>query len=157
MEKIKDFEKYSITRDGRVWSWHRNLFLSPGLAGKGYPMVVLFKDGKPYNRLVHRLMAQTYIPNPENKPEVNHKDGNKTNNYLNNLEWATPHENRLHGYKLGLHGSGENHHQAKLKQAEVDYIREQYKSGKYTFARIAKAFGVSTSLISKIVARTKWK
>ena len=157
MEKIKDFEKYSITRDGRVWSWHRNLFLSPGLAGKGYPMVVLFKDGKPHNRLVHRLMAQAYIPNPDSKPEVNHKDGDKTNNFLNNLEWVTSHENRLHGYKLGLHGSGENHHQAKLKQAEVDYIREQYASGKYTFARIAKAFGVSTSLISKIVKRVKWK
>jgi hypothetical protein len=157
MEKIKDFEKYSITRDGRVWSWHRNLFLSPGLAGKGYPMVVLFRDGKPYNRLIHRLMAQTYIPNPENKREVNHKDGNKQNNFLNNLEWATPHENRLHGYKIGLHGSGENHHQAKLKQSQVDYIREQYATGKYTFARIANVFGVSTSLIQKIVNRIKWK
>ena len=157
MENIKDFEKYSITRDGRVWSSKRNIYLSAGLAGKGYPMVVLWQYGKPYARLIHRLMAQAYIPNPENKPEVNHKDGDKTNNFLNNLEWATSRENRLHGYKLGLHGSGENHHQAKLKQSQVDYIREQHATGKYTFTRIAKAFGVSTSLISKIVARTKWK
>ena len=157
MTPIKDFEKYSITRDGRVWSSKRNIFLSAGLAGKGYPMVVLWKDGKAYARLIHRLLGLAFIPNPENKSEINHIDGDKTNNYLNNLEWATPHENRLHAYRLGLAGSGENHHQAKLKQSEVDYIREQYASGKYTQTRIANVFGVSTSLIQKIVNRIKWK
>lgn len=157
MKKIEDFPNYSITRDGRVWSSKRNKFLSPGLAGKGYPMVILWMYGKPYSRLIHRLLALAFIPNPENKSEVNHMDGNKQNNYLNNLEWATPHENRLHAYRLGLAGSGENHHQAKLKQSEVDYIREQYKSGNYTQTRIAKTFGVSTSIISKIINRVKWK
>lgn len=157
MKKIDGFEKYSITRDGRVWSWKSNKFLSHGLAGKGYPNVVLWKDGKGYGRHIHRLMAETYIPNPDNKREVNHKDGNKENNFLYNLEWVTSSENRLHAYEIGLQGSGEDHCNAKLTQLQVDYIRQQYATGKYTMKRIANVFGVSESNISVIIRNVKWK
>ena len=157
MKKIDGFENYSVTRDGRVWSWKSKIFLSSGLAGRGYPNVVLYKDGKGHPKLVHRLVAQAYIPNPDNKPEVNHKDGNKENNYLNNLEWATSSENRYHGYKIGLHGSGEDHHMAKLTQMQVDYIRDQYSTGKYNYQRLANAFKVSYSNIAHIITNRKWK
>lgn len=157
MKKIDGFEKYSVTRDGRVWSWNRNKFLAHSYHGKGYPAVILYKDGKGYARSIHRLMALAYIPNPDNKPEVNHKDGDKRNNYLYNLEWATTSENAKHAYDIGLQGSGEDHHQAKLTQLQVDYIRQQYSTGKYTYQRIADVFRVSVAAIAFIINKKRWK
>lgn len=71
----------------------------------GYKFISLRKDGQYFQRYVHRLVAQTFISNPENKPEVNHKDGNKTNNCVDNLEWVTPHENQLHSHAVLGHPS----------------------------------------------------
>lgn len=67
-----------------------------------YPQVVLWKANKRYHRYVHRLVAQAFIPNPLNKPEVNHKDGNRTNNDVSNLEWVTSSENSYHAVETGL-------------------------------------------------------
>lgn len=64
---------------------------------KGYQNVVLCKNGNSYNKIIHRLVAQAFIPNPNNLPEVNHKDGNKANNHVDNLEWITHRENVSHG------------------------------------------------------------
>lgn len=69
---------------------------------KGYLSVDLYKDGKRVTRGVHRLVAEAFIPNPENKPEVNHKDGNKHNNSISNLEWVTKKENVRHAWDNGL-------------------------------------------------------
>lgn len=71
----------------------------------GYKFVQLRKDGKYYPRYVHRLVAQTFIPNPESKKEVNHKDGNKANNDITNLEWVTPSENQRHSHQVLGHPS----------------------------------------------------
>lgn len=68
----------------------------------GYKTVVLTKDKKKNSFLLHRLIAQTFIPNPENKPCVKHKDGNKLNNCIENLEWVTHKENSMHGWANGL-------------------------------------------------------
>lgn len=65
----------------------------------GYFSVFLYKNGKVARRRVHRLVAKAFLPNPDNKPIVNHKDGNKQNNHVNNLEWATISENNKHAYK----------------------------------------------------------
>ena len=69
---------------------------------KGYKVVDLSVNSKKYYRQVHRLVAETFIQNPENKPQVNHKDGNKENNNVSNLEWVTNQENQLHAVKYGL-------------------------------------------------------
>lgn len=76
--------------------------LKVNVTPKGYLRVQLVRDGAHQNFLVHRLVAQMFIPNPELKPEVNHKDGDKTNNRVANLEWVTSSENLLHAYEAGL-------------------------------------------------------
>ena len=89
MKRIPDFENYAITTDGRIWSLATHQFLSTRPDKDGYLRVNLSKDGKAYTRFVHRLVAITYLPNPDNLPLVNHKDENKKNNNVENLEWCT--------------------------------------------------------------------
>lgn len=94
MKDIKGYEGiYGITSCGRVWSYKRKKFLKPKDNGKGYLFVGLFKDGKEKNFHIHRLVAEAYIPNPDNLPQVDHIDGNKTHNYVNNLQWITNRDN----------------------------------------------------------------
>jgi hypothetical protein len=70
--------------------------------GNGYKQVQIMRGGKRYTRYVHRLVAECFLENPRNLPEVNHKDGNKANNTAENLEWVTRSENLLHSYRTGL-------------------------------------------------------
>lgn len=96
MKDIKGFEGlYAVTSCGRVWSYKKQKFLSLNKnRNNGYYYVHLYKDGKCIkSKQVHRLLAETYLPNPDNLTQVNHKDENKEHNYLNNLEWCTPQYN----------------------------------------------------------------
>ena len=79
---------YAVTSCGKVWSYRNKRFLKLRFQTDGYLYVSLCKDGKIKNYLIHRLVAMAYIPNPENLPQINHKDENKTNNCLQNLEWC---------------------------------------------------------------------
>lgn len=89
MKDIPGYEGiYAVTSCGRVWSYKRGKFLEPGINTKGYEFVTLYA-GTPWQILVHRLVAMTYIPNPDNLPVVNHKDENPRNNCVNNLEWCS--------------------------------------------------------------------
>ena len=89
---------------------------------RGYYGVGLWKDNKMYNKQVHRLVALTFIDNPNNYPIVNHKDGNKLNNRIDNLEWCTYSHNTNEAYRLGLNNISEKH---------IEQIRKLgYKSGK---------------------------
>jgi hypothetical protein len=81
---------------------HKGKLLTPHFDKDGYAKVVTSVNCKIKNYYLHRLIAQTFIPNPENKPIVNHKDGNKTNNRIDNLEWATHKENVIHAWSIGL-------------------------------------------------------
>lgn len=88
---------YQVSNRGRVRSARK--IKSSQDNGRGYLMVHLNKNNKPKWHLVHRLVAKAFIPNPEQKQTVNHKDGNRANNEVSNLEWATYSENNLHSYK----------------------------------------------------------
>jgi len=98
-------ERYSITQDGKIWSFPRKYckgkWLKPARDELGYLSITLCKNNQPKGFSVHRLVAQTFIPNPENKPEVNHKDCNPSNNNLENLEWCTYKENSQHASRMG--------------------------------------------------------
>ncbi len=98
---VLEYENYHVTRDGEVYNIQRNILMTP-LVHQGYSQVNLRKPGLRRTKFVHRLLAQAYIPNPLKKKEVNHIDGNKLNNNLDNLEWATPKENIQHAYANGL-------------------------------------------------------
>lgn len=94
MKDIKGYEGiYAITSCGRVWSYKRQKFLTPEDNGHGYLRVNLYKDGKEKKYMIHRLVAETYIPNPNNLHEVDHIDNNKTHNYVNNLQWLSHKDN----------------------------------------------------------------
>ena len=89
MKNVVGYEGiYGITSCGKVWSYRNEKFLTPLVGKDGYLFVHLYKDGKMKNYKIHRLVAEAYIPNSENLPQINHKDENKTNNCLQNLEWC---------------------------------------------------------------------
>lgn len=144
-------DDYTITEEGEVinnrWGGRK---VKPQPNGKGYLRVHI--GGK--FCFVHRLVAEKYIPNPDNLPQVNHKDGDKTNNRADNLEWVSNIENRRHAVKKGLHIHGERCPWAKLKQSDVDYIRQHTEM---TSREMATMFGVSDSTIRIIRRREAWK
>ena len=94
IKDIKGFEGlYQITDEGQVYSVRRDKYLKPRKDKDGYLLVNLYKDKKQYTRKVHRLVAEAFIDNPENKKEVNHIDCRRDNNYVSNLQWVSHREN----------------------------------------------------------------
>ena len=95
-------KNYRVEKDGRIYSLRRNKYLIPKLNHDGYLRIQIWDKGKCSFVAIHRLVAQEYIPNPENKPFVNHINGNKQDNRVENLEWCTQKENIHHAFKTGL-------------------------------------------------------
>lgn len=133
--KEKDLEgHYEISNLGRVKSLHRVILKSNGINNTikesirktrllyhGYEALIIKNNKRQLHFTIHRLVALAFIPNPDNKPEVNHKDGNKTNNHVNNLEWSTRSENAQHAYDKGLN----------VKIGKKGKDNHNYKHGKY--------------------------
>jgi len=131
----------------------------------GYMTVGFTVNNKKVNKYVHRLVAEVFLTNDENKPQVNHIDCNKENNHVDNLEWCTNSENHIHAYKNDLskfkHNrvaySKEQNGRALLTEEQVIEIREKYIPYKYSAKILAKEYNVSESCITHILNNTSWK
>jgi hypothetical protein len=124
----------------------------------GYLVVGLSKNHKSKNYSVHSLVAKAFIANPENKPQVNHKTGDKTNNHYLQLEWNTAIENTNHAIKAGLRKkpkTGEDAVNHKITENQVKEIRQKFAPGKAK--EFAKKYGISESNVFAIVSRKRWK
>lgn len=133
----------------------KSKILKPKKDTKGYWQVTLCKDKNQNHKLVHRLFAMAFIPNPENKPQINHINGIKSDNRLENLEWCTGTENMQHVIINNLKEihKGESHYKSRLSNSEVEVIR----SGKFKQKDLAIQFGMHKTTISKIATNVNWK
>lgn len=146
---------YSVSNYGRIKSHSRIIVTKNGSSRQikggisnsicktnGYYSATLRKEGKSVTTKLHILVARTFIPNPGNKPFVNHIDGDRLNNNVGNLEWVTPLENIQHAWRIGLtKQNGSDSVLSKLTEEEVILIRRLYKSGYYTLKQIAEKIG----------------
>lgn len=148
----KEFGEYLVYPDGRVFAKKRGKYLKPGM-GKDKDKYLHVKI--PKRLKIHRLVAMLFLPNPNNYPEVNHKDGNKLNNHWRNLQWCTKLENMQHSHSMGLHPKGEKAGRAKLKGLHVKVIREAIDN-KFSNVSIAKYFKIDPSTICDIKRGKSW-
>ena len=141
-------DKYFITKTGDVYSTFSGKMkkMKPTLNPSGYLSLQI--EGKAYT--VHRLVALAFIDNPENKPQVNHIDGVKTNNDVSNLEWVTNSENQLHAWKIGLQPV---RHAVNccFTEEEAKQIRKEYLNESVSHRELAKKYGVSKTTITDLL------
>lgn len=161
MKDIPGFEgRYAVTEDGRVWSYKKCDFLKWMIGTHGYPCVELGTGSRKSKRCVksvHRLVAETFLPNPKRRPEVNHIDSNRANPHIKNLEWVNRTENMAHANAKGRIPKGQDKTTAKLTESDVIEIRQKYKFWKYTMNTLAIEYRVSLSCIQSILVRRNWK
>jgi len=142
--------KYDVTQSGDVFS---NVGKRKKMVGKttahGYHMVVLTVSGKKLYKVVHRLVAKAFIPNPDELPEVNHKDGNKLNNHYLNLEWCNSSYNQIHARDNGLQ-------RYKLNMDTANKIRALYKEGKHSQTSLGAMFGIKKTQVGYIIHNKRW-
>ena len=150
-------DTYEISNTGKVRRKGKLTERKLRLKHDGYLDVMLYKDGKHLTCSIHRLVATTFLENTDNKRTVNHIDGDKTNNNVDNLQWATDSEQQKHAYDNGLRvpTKGEQHGRAKLTKDEVREIRERRDIG-WSIIKLAKEYGVDQKNIYSIIHRKLW-
>lgn len=171
---IVGFEnEYEVSSQGRVRSLTKTVLARGGktavkkgqirLLGydkDGYLRLGLYRKQKGYYKRVNRLVATAFINNPENKPLVNHKNGIKVDNNVNNLEWATESENMRHAHDTGLknsdHTKGEKCIFSKLKESDVIEIRKSYNKKTCNYKKLADKYQVSQGTISLLIRGLIW-
>lgn len=161
MEIFKDivrFEnKYQISNTGKVRNKKTGLLIKPQYNQRGYQYVYL--SISKYKRIkwyIHRLVGFHFIPNPENKPQINHKDGNHLNNNVGNLEWVTNKENQEHAVLNNLHFQGETHRSSKFTKESIKLLPKLIEIG-FSLVEINKLTGVAIQNIDKIISGKTWR
>ena len=155
--------KYLISNKGRVQNKNTLLVLKPQKMTSGYHFNCLMGSKSiPKGMSIHRMVGYAFIPNPENKPEINHINGVKIDNRVENLEWCTRLENIRHAKKMGLipkriGKKGEDHGRSILTEKNVIYIRQFFDGKKVNKPYLANKFGVSVPTIKAVLTRRNWK
>lgn len=153
---VRGLDRYVPGRISGTKRFARGKILTAVEDGYGYPFVVLNMNGTKKTKKVHQLVAETFIGREKGK-QVNHKDGNKQNNCVGNLEYMTAKENTWHSIEvLGNRRDCENHWHSKITQKQVDKMRRMYATGEYTQNQLSKIFGIHRGQISKIVNYKSW-
>ena len=149
---IEIVEGYCATEDGRIWSIKSQSFISQRINRSGYYCVNLSIRGKCKTFIVHRLIAKAFLPNPLNKDTINHKDGNKLNNCVENLEWCTQKENMQHAWRSGLLHPAKGMHtlNGRFLPSDIYEIRSLYSTGLSQRA-IADIYNVTKGTIQQIL------
>ena len=154
---------YKVSNYGRIVSlfYNKTLLRKTTVNKYGYERIILTKAGERRTFSVHILVARAFVPNPDDKPEVNHIDGDKLNNHVNNLVWATKCENQQHAWRIGLKKSlhGTTNPKSKLTAEQVRYIRKNYipRHSEFGGRALAKKFGVHATTIHEVITRKGYK
>ena len=160
MTPIPNYTKYSATEDGKIYSHGvRSGWLKPLIDKNGYHRYrIIDNNGKKKSMYAHRLIALTFLPNQDNKKFVNHKDHDKSNNALENLEWVTHLENIRHDWAMGTRSKlkGVEVGGAKMDDRLILKIRQMYRDGARQI-ELGEFFGISQPTISQIVLRKTWR
>jgi len=155
--RVKSLDKYVKNRSGIDSTKIVGKILSQKTSKFGYKSAGLCVKQKVSWRLIHRLVAIAFLPNPLNLSDVNHVDGIKSNNFVENLEWLSKGDNQRHAYKLGLKNQdGTKNPKAKLNDEQVLEIRRTYKEGNLSQRKIGEIYNVSRALIGYIVRNQIW-
>jgi hypothetical protein len=153
--RVRSLKKEFTFKNGGVRVFNE-IILKPDISKLGYESVRLSKKSKVKAYKIHRLVAVHFIENFENKLEVNHIDGIKSNNTLDNLEWVTSSENKNHAFKIGLRSNfGEKNPLSKLTEEEVFFIK--YLSNELSYSFLSNAFNVHHDTIRAIKKNRIWK
>lgn len=150
--RIKSLSRLIFRKNGNNYST-KEIIMTLVFTKNKYLTIKLRKGDSSIRFFIHRLVAKAFIPNPEMKKQINHLDGNKTNNLVSNLVWSTQSENIRHAFENGLNYRGEDSINAKLTEQQVKYIKHQGGST----SELALNFGVSKSTISEIKSGRNWK
>ena len=148
---------YYITENGEIFRDGKELKTS--LTNRGYKTCRASINGVRKHIVIHRAVAELYVPNPNNLPQVDHIDTDKLNNHYTNLEWVTNKENTDRAIKNNLMKVGEDYKHTKLTEQDVKWIRDNYipKHPEYGGVALSKKFGVIDSTISRIINNKRWK
>ena len=154
--KIANLEGFEISKSGIIRNCNTLKIKSQYISSTGYYMISVSKNNKSKPYRVHRLLAETFIPTKDGCIFVNHIDGNKTNNSLDNLEWCTHLENMKHAFRTGLANNlNEKNGMSKLNRTDVIEIKKLLNNGISQY-KISKMFNVSRSAILKIKLGKTW-